>query len=469
MIELTKPQCNNFIKFKSDSYEKILIAFVIVVIPFFAFVNPWISIILAYIMLIILLFSDYKYSLIYFIFYSFLQNIVLVYASTKFNQLTTTLYSLNKEILLYAVTVRYIFSQRFKYSITNILMALFMFLLLFSFVTSSASFYSKILTIRQLLLPFVCVYFGVCVGKENSLFFKKSVKYIVYLGLFTAIIGLLEFFWLKNTLWPYEMIFQYETNKGTVFVFYNNVPLNYYTWDYYDIFGGVVRRLVSTFADPLITGHYLFLSFVLCSSDSCTIKYKPLVKFILFISSLLTFSKGVFICYLIYFIFIYLKKKSYLKFKTLLTFFPIALLFSVLILNIAAKSIIPNSSVVIHLDGFISGIFDSSVFGYGIGKAGVMTYVVGGGDLNLTSESFIGVLTIQLGYLGLLIFVLYFYFLILNLFHNYRENKSINIILSLVLLCSVLVESLFSESSIGIVGTGIYFIYSGIYSTKRSE
>lgn len=432
--------------------------FLTLIIPALCLINPLISIIYTYFLVLYFIVKNNCYSFLFFIYFCFFQNITLIVFANSFTQLYTTLFSLSKEIMLYGILLTNLLNFRKK--VYNLLLFLaFLLVLILSFFISNSDFYSKILTIRQLLLPFVCFYFGYYV-KANSKDLKVIFKTIVNLCIITAIIGLIEFFLMKDFFWHMVPIDKYEINKGTTFVFYNGVPLNFYTFDFVDIIGTPLHRLVSHFGDPLITAHYLFLGFCLCDIVYDN-KSRKFLKILLFVSSILTLCKGLIICYFIYFIVKMLKKikSSMIKKRLIMTLIAFAITF--FLAYIISNKFLPNSSIVIHINGFINGIIGVGLIGNGIGTAGVITGVVSGNEISAASESFLGVLSYQLGYIGLLIYILFFAFIIIKYLYLKSNNylKIFNI--ALTLTCSIFFESFLSESSVGIVATGLYFIISG--------
>lgn len=444
------------------SREWQLIALTCLIIPLSAFVSPIISLIIVYITGLYLLFkkSNYKF-LVFFICFIFIQNITLIVFADKFTTLTNGLFSLGKEIMLYLFVLKNFFSKKVKRLDKRLFIITIAFVVLVtgSFVLSSASFYAKTISIRQLFLPFVCLYFGFFV-KLTKRQKKRLFDLIIYFGIVVAILGLLEFFFIKDALWIKLPIAKYQANKGAEFDLYRGVPLNFYTWDFKGFFGVVVRRLVSIFGDPLITGHYLFMCFALVSLSS--FKSKKLLKFLFLITAILTFSKGVLVCLLVFIIANYLARiKNYKRFKKtifiLLVFSLIAFPVAVVLLN----NIFPNSSIIIHLNGFINGLLNSSILGEGIGKAGVMVSVKTNIE-RLTGESYIGVLSSQIGLVGLALYLAFMVLVLFILFRFFIIRHQRFIFVSVVLLASVVLESFFSESSVGIIATGLYFVFVGM-------
>lgn len=127
-----------------------------------------------------------------------------------------------------------------------------------SFLLSDVKLFSKIISVRQLLLPFICFYYGANIKYEEHNM-ENITKIIVISGIVIGVFGIIETFVIGDSIWTALPMEQYQANKGTTFTFYNGVPLNYYTWDYYSVVGKPLRRMVSIFVDPLMTGHYLFL------------------------------------------------------------------------------------------------------------------------------------------------------------------------------------------------------------------
>ena len=455
---------NKIIKFINENLKVNEFNFVVfstlILVPFLCFISPIVSIVFVYFMCFLMIIKSDDISLLFFVLFCFIQNITLIVFANKFSATETTLFSLSKEMMAYTIICTNFFrkGKSWKYFTAPVI---FLLLLGVSFLTSKSAIYSKVLTIRQLLLPFVCFFLGYFINCSKDKL-KRIYRIIVYLSIITSIIGLFEIFLFKNSLWDKLPLLQYQINKGTDFDFYNNVPLNYYTWDFYDLTGNAVRRLVSHFGDPLITAHYLFLGFCLCDQCGFSIKKNSIIKVLLFVSIFLTLCKGAYISLLIYLCLYLLRRLNWGKIKKIIIILvPSSVVIFIVVYNFALK-ILPNSSIVVHLSGFLNGVFNSSLFGNGIGTAGVITGIVGGTEITASSESFIGILTFQLGYIGLFVFILFFSIVILDMLKKYYKNHHKDLFYLIVILLSVLMESLFSESSIGIVATGLYFAFSGI-------
>lgn len=449
-------------KVKINSKTKVVLFSLIISI--ISMVAPPMGVGLIYLAMIYFSVRNDEYSLLFFVCSILVQNLTLLIGAYKFGGTLTTLFSLSKEIMLYGCVCLYGFKNHMAKKHTFVFI-LFLFLMSISFLLSDVKLFSKIISVRQLLLPFICFYFGVNIKYEEHNM-ENITKIIVISGIVIGVFGIIETFVIGDSIWTALPMEQYQANKGTTFTFYNGVPLNYYTWDYYSVVGKPLRRMVSIFVDPLMTGHYLFLGFLLAdnlSFEKLRIKW---VKFFLFVCSILTLCKGIYIAYIVYFVFILIKKLNS-RSRRIALFSSIGLfaIGFVAVYSFAAKYL-STSSILIHMNGFIDGIVNSGIIGAGLGKAGVMVQQLSGSETTLTNESYLGVLSSQLGLVGLSVFLVFFVSIILQLLKKIRFDVTNMCFVSIVLLSSVILESFFSESSISIVGTGIYFIYAGIYNRK---
>ena len=441
------------------SENKAIIFLTCLLIPLLTIISPLLAIVFIYGFGLFLLFkSDYKF-LIFFICFIFMQNILLVVCANKFTPTTNTLYALSKEIMLYAFCLKSLFVVKDRKAKCFIILIAALYILLtgVSFFRSDASFMSKVISIRQIFLPFVCFFFGYFLEIDDKKK-KRIFDLIVVLAIITAVIGFLDFFVFQNSIWSKLPFATYQANKGTEFDLRNGVPLNFYTWDFADVFGVVARRLVSIQADPLTTAHFLFLGFVLTGYSN--LKRKRLIKWVLFIASVLTLCKGVYIGFVVYFALMILKRLNYKQFRNLFIVGALiaAALFSTAVTIIS--KVAPGSSIVIHIRGLIDGFVNTSFLGYGIGKAGVMVSVKTGID-RITGESYIGIVLAQLGVVGFALYVIFTICLIFRLYYFYSTHGRKDVFIPVCLLLSVFIESFFSESSVGLIATGLYFVLAG--------
>lgn len=451
-------------KASSDIQNSILY---LIVLPILGTTFPPACVALMYLLVFIYI-GQYNYkTLLFFVCSTIVQNIVLIVAANRFGSTWTTLFSLSKEIMLYGC-VLYSAIKMKKTPKYTLLWFLFIVVLMASFLFSDASTYSKFISVRQMLLPFICFYFGKGLYVKNNEM-KRIANVIIFASVIVGIIGILELILFKNSIWQSLPMQQYQNNKGTTFQFYNGVPLNYYTWDYYAFFHKPVRRLVSLFGDPLITGHYLFLAFVLSESYIENKTKRRIIQLFLSVCSLLTLSKGIYVAYIIYFFMRLIKRATYRTIKHIFAYIAGGVVLGTAVVFDIASKYMSTSSILIHINGLINGIRSSGFLGNGLGKSGVLVQVLTQADSRLTGESYIGVLVSQMGYIGLILFISFFVAIVFRLIKEYKRNEEMLIYNIATIILTILVESFFSESSIGIVGSGMYFILAGICLTRHKD
>ena len=440
---------------------------IVLSIGLIAYLSPPIGIVALYLCIICFAIkSNYK-TLAFFVCFCLLQNIILILFANRITGRWTTLFLLSKEILAYIVAIPYMVKKT-RASILSCGIALFILLLLVEFIVSPAPVFSRILSIRQFMLPFICFFFGSSLRiseKETD----SIMDFIIKASILIAIIGLIESFILPD-FWLKVPMKQFQINKGTTFSFYCGVPLNFYTWDLYPFIGTVARRMVSIFGDPIITGHYLLLGFVFSDVRIKEKWKKDIVKLFLLIASVMTLCKGAIIGFIIYYIYKLFKKFSYPDIKKLIIIGIIAIVPIYYIVYYLVSKYASMSSIMIHLNSLQKGLNNSGILGNGLGVAGAVTSVVSSNtDESITGDSYIGVLGAQMGIVGIILYLLIWIYVGIKLLYLYKVNNDKLYLLASFLLITLLIESFFAESAIGIVGTGMYFITAGIMYKRKNR
>lgn len=450
-------------KIKTDR-DTGLVIFCLFIIPLCAFLSPWFGVAIIFVMSLYYMIQNSNRTLLFFVCILLVQNITLAISANHFSSTTTTIFSICKEAMLYGciflVILRKKRISRNVFAIVAFLMVIFV-----SFSFSDASIYAKIVSIRPILLPFICTLFGMGIEISNEKI-QKIGRFIVYTSLIVGLLGLLELFVIGDTAWHTLPLWQYQVNKGTTFYFTNDLPTNFITYDLKAITGTFTKRLVSIFVDPLLTGHYLFLGFIL--AEIFIYRNKRIIKCILLLCCLLTLSKGILMSFCFYWGFIVLKRFSYKDLKKILIVCLGGITVAYITIYNSTMNYMPTSSTAVHLRGFIKGLASAQVIGISLGKAGSITGVLTQTKMT-TAESFIGTLAAQIGYLGLIIFTIYWSYVFISLLKIGKTENNTLSYNSAILLISVLAESMFSESSITIVGSGLYFVFAGICMSRKSR
>ena len=407
------------------------------------------------------------------------QNIILIWFSKYISNTYMIILLAIKELLIYFTILRGIwllikekkiksFIVTHKYSIMLIGMV-FVFIALNS-IKTVAGLKSVIVSIRQMCIPFACFIMGYLLSVDESGFCKIR-KTVIYVAIFMTVFGIIEMFLPENILWQkinygefLEKKLEYEP------LLYRGVTRNFYTWD----LGFLLRRLISITADPLATAHIIFFGLLLLltvemKKNTISKKMCYFMTVILILGCILGFSKGTFL-YLIVLLAGMIYHKYGKKISTKKFFIGVGVICAVIIgaLVVLYCTATNPTAITNHLDGFIKGFQNSSLFGNGMGTVGATNQALTGYEIT-NSESYFGVCLNQIGYIGIILMcILWFTLLIRNVgrYLKYRENDCLFMV---VLMIGLSMDMLLSESSVALIGTGIYFIFMGIYERKFKE
>lgn len=408
----------------------------------------------------------------FFMFLVVFQNIIVIVFSRYIPSSYNTLFSIIKELMLYISLVPGLIKHgKLKYSrkktVGHIALFIYVLSLIKNTLVTPAKMSSTFLSLRYMLVPILCIYVGKTVKlTQNQM--RQLVKEIVRWSLFLAVFGLIELLILSDGFWIVLGYSDYAVRmKGNQpWALINGVTINYYTWDF---FGIPIRRLVSITADPLATAYLIHLGCMIIFTGVLSIKSKgktntKLMYFIiLFIASCLSLSKAVIVLVAITILFCaYYYKWLPQGILKILTIFGSIL--AVVVLGNYLSSLTVASSISNHLLGLQKGLASSGLLGNGLGTAGSSVMMLTKANGNV-AESYIGAMLSQLGLIGSVSFFFFIFFQIKEISKaSYQKNT-----LSVLAICSlvgVFICMIFSESSVSIMGTGIYFIIIGIAQQK---
>lgn len=116
-----------------------------------------------------------------------------------------------------------------------------------------------------------------------------------------------------------------------------------------------------------------------------------------------------------------------------------------------------------HFNAFIYGIENATLLGKGLGTIGYNASIMGLDRYDTGyNESFFALCIGQLGIVGTILIYFFMFSCIFSNYMLYKQTKSKYVFISVILLFAIFIESLFSASSISMLGTGLYFILSGL-------
>lgn len=319
-------------------------------------------------------------------------------------------------------------------------------------VTGSVNILSVLSSLRNVISIFVFFLLGGLASKKVNI--DKFEYLILFFGFIVIMIGFYEFF-INQDMWKFLNISTLWQKKG-IALQPSGLPTNFYSSE--TLFGERIRRMTSTFADPVNLGSFLFVLF--CIS---WFKNKKIIASLVLVSIVLTVSKGAFLGILIFILMFSLYKKGIRTFLSLI--FPVL---GVGIAFIVYAYFTSANSVFLHISGFISSLVSLfyQPFGNGLGSTGVLAKQFSGFSSNSSiTETGLGMIIGQLGIIGLIIYVVYFILLFrnINLLKNVDEK-----VLCMTLFLSISINILFNEVALSPNSCALYFIFIGYFLEKNS-
>lgn len=399
------------------------------------------------------------------------QNIICIIAYNFVSAPVIKSFTLIKEVMLY---LSFIFGllASFKISVNAkskyfIFVLLYVLAILWNFIFSPAPLQTRILVTRFLFLPIICIEIGKTMVLPRHMV-PKLLRSILYFGVFLAISGIIEYK-VGDSFWTAIGYSQYAIDiKGnSPWGLNNGVTANFYTYD----LGPMLRRIVTHTADPLASAFLMSLALGIATfRKSLNLNYKrfsllTVCWFALAVICILTLSKAVFINMAILMMIKFYYNKNIPKSISKLAY---ALFIGIIVVNVKKMVAGADNSVAVHFNGFINGIMSSGLFGKGLGTAGASASMLAAADVDV-AESFIGSMAVQIGAIGTIAFVGLMYQIIKKINENYQRTHDDFFLLCKALFYGLLISIFFSESSVTIMGTGIYFILLGIATRKSWE
>jgi len=312
-----------------------------------------------------------------------------------------------------------------------------------------------IVSLRQIMVIFMCYYFGKAIRIKNENSIKIVFDNILFYCFLVCILGILLYFF-SDEIWVKMGFAEYWKNKTGGNTKYNFV--NFYTYD----LGVKLKRMVSIFADPLAYAHFIGIGFL-----TLFFAYKEkylFFKIIIIISLIMVISKGsVVLLISAVFVLNYSKIKS--KYGRNL-FIVICILFGLILLSKLSdysSGLTQATSAGNHFNAFMYGIENATLFGKGLGTTGYNASIMGLDEYDTGyNESFFALCIGQIGVVGTTLIYLFIFSCIFSNYISYKQTNNKYIFISVILLFAIFIESLFSASSISMLGTGLYFILAGL-------
>lgn len=339
-------------------------------------------------------------------------------------------------------------NQRVQWAFVSIVILLIQSAVLF--VIYPAPFTSAVSSIRNILSCMLIFCFGIVLNrridkKTYYAWIKRISWFVVLFGLFEWVSGLKVWEALNiSKLWELKGI---PLNVG-------GVPPNWYSSE--QINGSIVRRMVSSFADPVNLGTFLFAAFMIA-----WYRKERILTFFLALCALLTVSKGALLGFLVFIVIYVWQSKKFRVFLPIMAFVSLAAGLVFIKYSLTSSS----GSIIAHARGFISafGVLASHPLGLGVGNVGVLAGLFNESLLNSSvSETGVGMIIAQLGIVGIGVYLFFFLKLsflpgkwkMTDMITDLRRDR----ILYYTLLFAFIANALFNEVALSPNSCGLYFV-----------
>jgi len=292
---------------------------------------------------------------------------------------------------------------------------------------------------------------------------KAVFRLTVGAGAFLSLFGLVELFLLRDPFWKRAGVIEFFVAKGTAAWTATSIKFyNWYTWD----FGFPLRRMISLILEPTTLAEFLAGTTLMAAFSGFFPGLKRKATVLLLLAGLvLSFGKGGWVIFMVGAFIILLKEH-----RTLAVFI------GVLFLAFGALFIITNiqsgGSVPIHVRGFYEGARYAAghPLGSGLGSGGVFAALFDPKQKFQGKESTLGSMLVQTGLLGTVVYVAFLLLLIRQLsrvsaaYSARTDGEPIHRSARVLSGClvGIFLVSFFSESAVGVIGTGIYLVLAGI-------
>lgn len=317
---------------------------------------------------------------------------------------------------------------------------------------SHVNVFSIASSFRNIVAMFLFFFLGYLASKNvNS---ARLERLFLFLGIGVILIGFIEILFYKS-MWLDLNITELWNKKG-IRLKDSGVPTNFYSSE--TINGERIRRMASSFADPVNLGAFLFVVFGLAWFRK---SYFLLILSVL--AMILTVSKGAILGVLIFFV-------CYAYFYMSRAFFISACSFSAItgigFLLYAMKT--SAASVFLHISGLLAAFrgLPAHPLGHGIGSNGVLAKQFSklSADMDVT-ETGLGMIISQLGIVGLISYMAFFICCgkMCSRIENVREKT-----LTMTFLFSIVANMFFNEVALSPNSCAAYFIIIGCYVGKNN-
>lgn len=313
---------------------------------------------------------------------------------------------------------------------------------------------------RNLSAMYLFFIVGWCMAKYNNIKTIQSLKAgLILIFSLVFIFGFIERFIYIDT-WHDLNLSELWLKKG-LNIQVNGMPGNFYASE--KINGEYVRRMVSSYADPINLGSNLFLFYLLAWYFGSKV-----IQFLSLVMMVLAFSKGALMGMLVFLVF-YMRQKFGRNMYVLMG--GAAVTVGALFLIWAFKN--DANSVFAHISGFTSALktLFTKPLGYGLGNVGVLAGLFGIQANEDITETGLGLIIGQLGIVGLIIFIHFFVMISKSAFGKSTNLQSRENLLLRAAMFGILLNIIFNEVALSPNSCAGYFLLMGmlVYQEKNKQ
>lgn len=326
---------------------------------------------------------------------------------------------------------------------------------------STADLAAVALNLRRLLM-FPLLFFAVAAAQLSPSQIIGLLRLILNTTVFVAAFGIIEYF-APNALWSdfFRVVDFYSSNPLDPF---GALPFEesgrFFSWDLQSIFGGPVRRVVSTYLEPTTLAAALIGGTCLAAAARRLGEKGAGFKLLLIlVCGVLTLSKAFHLFLVVMVLYVYFRIPSPRWILTLTIIGGgLALWVHSIGLTVGKFEHVAGLATAIH------HVTSGNLLGEGIGNAG--NYAALASDREIGAESGLGSLLGQVG-LAALIYLFWIQSIAVDVIKRARERRDRTGVYFASMVLGWFISFLFSASSLGIGGNALVFLALSLYLHKN--
>lgn len=316
------------------------------------------------------------------------------------------------------------------------------------------------LNLRRMLI-FPLLFFAVAAAQLGSHQIHSLLRLILNTTVFVAVFGIIEYF-SPNALWRdhLRVVEYFSSNPLDPFgVLPFEESGRFFSWDLHGLFGGPIRRAVSTYLEPTTLAAAFICGICLAAAARRLQQKNATLKLLLILAcGVLTLSKALGLFLIAMVLYVHFRVPSP---RWILTLTIIGGGFA-----LWAQSVGLTWGKFEHVGGLasaISHVASGHYLGEGIGNAGITENIW---EVEIGAESGLGHLMAQVGLVAL-IYLLWIQSIAADVIRRARERRDPSGIYLASMVLGWFISFLFSASSLGIGGNALVFLALSLYLHKN--